>query len=93
MQRVRDGGLRRSSAIEIAATVILTVFPSLIALESSGLCKSRTLSKLIFTTAAALFDVGVTRLYLRLRPTLREFGPKRPCANRAPMVETSAGLP
>ena len=39
---------------------------------ASGLCKSRTLSKAIFTGAAALFDVGVTHLYPRLRPTIRE---------------------
>src|SRR5262245_3402129 len=55
----------------LSCTVTLTVFLSYDR-AGSRLCKSRTLSKPIFTSAAALFAVWVTYLYSRLRPRIRE---------------------
>jgi len=46
-------------------------------------CKSRTLSKPIFVSAATLFDVGVTHLYPRLRPRIREVQAEEPALPNA----------
>ena len=66
---------RKVAALESKLGVLhvtLAVTLSLIAPKSgvraSGLCQSHALAKSISISAAALFDVGVTHLYPRLRP-------------------------